>query len=216
MTVNLTENCLALVQNKIKPKTKNPESFYIPCMIGDMVSHKTLCDIDAIINLMPFSVFKKLGLGKPKPTRMSLQLADRSIKYQRPVIEDVLVKVEKFIFPVDFMVLDMEDDLEMPFILGRSFLAMGKALIDVQEGKLRLGVREEEITFDVFNVLKHTLHTDDCFRIDVVDLVVCNFVQDVMKDPLEATLTSELHEEELDEMKYEIVAYLNANLPWKK
>ncbi|XP_073137635.1 uncharacterized protein [Henckelia pumila] len=95
-----------------------------------------LCDLGASINLMSFSVFRKLGMGEPKPTRVFLQLADRSIKYPRGIIEDVLVKVDKFIFPVDFVVLDMEEDLDMPLILGRPFLATGKALIDVQKGKL--------------------------------------------------------------------------------
>ncbi|XP_075504616.1 uncharacterized protein LOC142542054 [Primulina tabacum] len=110
----------------------------------------------------------------------------------------------------------MEEDIEMPLILGRPFLATDKASIDVQEGKLRLRVGEEEITFDVFNALKHTLHTDGCFRIDVVDSLVCNLVQDSMKDPLEATLTTEFKEDDLDEEKDEIVAHFNANNPWKK
>ncbi|XP_075473985.1 uncharacterized protein LOC142505045 [Primulina tabacum] len=103
MTVNLTENCSALVQNKIPPKLKDPGSFSIPCMIGDVFFHKALCDLGASINIMSLSVFRKLGLGEPKPTRMSLQLADRSVKYPRGVIEDVLVKVDKFIFPADFV-----------------------------------------------------------------------------------------------------------------
>ncbi|XP_075473912.1 uncharacterized protein LOC142504961 [Primulina tabacum] len=175
-----------------------------------------LCDLGASINLMPLYVFRKLGLGEPKPTRMSLQLADRSVKYPRGVIEDVLVKVDKFIFPADFLVLDMEEDIEMSLILGRPFLATGKALIDVQEGQLRLRVGKEEINFDVFNVLKHTLHSDSCFRIDAFDLLACNYLQDATKDPLEATLTTKLREDELDEEKAEIVAYLNANHPWKR
>ncbi|XP_073288035.1 uncharacterized protein [Primulina huaijiensis] len=208
MMINLTENCSALVQNKIPPKLKDPGSFSIPCMIGDVVFHKALCDLGASINLMPLSVFRKLGLGEPKPTRMSLQLADRSVKYPWGVIEDVLVKVDKFIFPADFVVLDMEEDGEMPLILGRSFRATGKALIDVQEGKLRLRVGEEEITFDVFNALKHTLHSDNCYRIDTVDVLVSNYVQDALRDPLEATLTTELEDDDLDAEKAEIVAYL--------
>ncbi|XP_075473961.1 uncharacterized protein LOC142505020 [Primulina tabacum] len=110
----------------------------------------------------------------------------------------------------------MEEDMEMAFILGRPFLATGKALIVVQEGKLRLRVGEEEITFDFFNALKHTLHTDGCFRIDVVDSLVCNFVQDAMTDPLEANVTTELKEDDLDEEKADIVAYFNANHPWRK
>ncbi|XP_073120177.1 uncharacterized protein [Henckelia pumila] len=100
--VNLIENCSALVQNKIPLKLKDPGSFSIPCVIGNISFHKALCDLGVSINLMSFYVFRKLGMGEPQPTRMSLQLADRSIKYPRGVIEDVLVKVEKFIFPVKF------------------------------------------------------------------------------------------------------------------
>ncbi|GLT29119.1 hypothetical protein SLA2020_040050 [Shorea laevis] len=139
-TVNLTEECSAILQNKLPPKLKYPGSFTIPCTIGDCHFGKALCDLGASINLMPFSVFRKLGLGKPKATTVSLQLADRSIKYPRGIIEDILVKVDKFIFPANFIVLDMEEDFEVPFILGRPFLATGRTLIDVQQGKLMLRV----------------------------------------------------------------------------
>ena len=93
------------------------------------------------MNLMPFSLFEKLGVRDVKPTTISLQLADRSIVYPRGVIEDVLIKVEHFIFPVDFVVLDMEEDRNIPLILGRSFLRTARTIIDVYEGKLimRLG-----------------------------------------------------------------------------
>ncbi|KAL5572868.1 hypothetical protein UlMin_022465 [Ulmus minor] len=83
---------------------------------------------------------KKLGLGEVKPTTGSLQLVDRSIKHPRGIIEDVLVKVDKFIFPADFIVLDIEEDREIPLILGRHFLATGRTLIDVHQGKLILRV----------------------------------------------------------------------------
>ncbi|XP_073152284.1 uncharacterized protein [Henckelia pumila] len=211
--VSLTENCSAIVQNKMQPKLKDPGSFSIPCEIGSINFHKALCDLGASINLMPFSVFRKLGLGEPKPTRMSLQLADRSIKYPRGIIEDVLVKVDKFIFPVDFVVLDMEEDLDMPLILGRPFLATGQALIDVQKGKLILRVGDEKITFDVFNALKHSCHDQDCFRIDALDALLCDFVFEDIKDPVEAVLTSGRCEDDFDEDKQEIVAYLNENPP---
>ena len=92
---------------------------------------------------MPFSIFRKLGLGEPKPTTITLQLADRSIKYPRGIVEDVLVKVNKFIFSVDFIVLDMKEDYDVPLILGRPFLAIGGALIDVQQEKLILRVQDE-------------------------------------------------------------------------
>ena len=80
---------------------------------------------------MPFSIFRRLGLGEAKPITITFQLADRSLKHPRGIIEDVLVKVDKFIFLTDFIVLDMEEDKEIPIILGMPFLATGKALIDV-------------------------------------------------------------------------------------
>ncbi|KAL5560543.1 hypothetical protein UlMin_036754 [Ulmus minor] len=137
-TVMLNEECSAVLQRKLPQKLKDPGSFTIPCTIGSCNFDKVLCDLGASINLMPLSVFRKLGLGEVKPTSISLQLADRSVKYPRGVIEDVLIKVDKFIFPADFVVLDMEEDREIPLILGRPFLATGRTLIDVQQGKLIL------------------------------------------------------------------------------
>ena len=132
----LTEECSAILQRKIPQKLKDPGSFTISCTIGDFNFNKVLCDLGASINLMPLSIFRKLGLGEVKPTTVSLQLADRSIKHPRGIIEDVLVKVDKFIFPADFIVLHMEEDREIPLILGRPFLATCRLLIDVHQGKL--------------------------------------------------------------------------------
>ncbi|XP_073139051.1 uncharacterized protein [Henckelia pumila] len=104
----------------------------------------------ASINSMSLSVFRNLELGEVKPTTIALQLADRSLTYPRGIIEDVLVKIDKFIFPVDFVVLDMEEDGNMPLILGRSFLATAEAKIDVKKGALTMGVDGEKVTFNVF------------------------------------------------------------------
>ena len=122
--------------------------------------------------MMPLSIFKKLGLGEVKPTSISLQLADRSVKYPRGVIEDVLIKVDKFIFPVDFVVLDMEEDREVPLILGRPFLATGRTLIDVQQGKLILWVQDEQVTFDVFEAMKFPSEVHSCFQINTLDKLI--------------------------------------------
>ena len=118
---------------------------------------------------MPFSIFRKLGLGEPKPTTITLQLADRSIKYPRGIVEDVLVKVNKFIFPVDFIVLDMEEDYDVPLILGKPFLAIGGALIDVQHEKLILRVQDEQVIFNVFKDTKQTDDNQTYFLIDIID-----------------------------------------------
>ena len=128
-------------------------------------SDRALCDLGASINQMPLSIFRKLGLGEVKPTTISLQLVDRSIKYPKGVIEDVLVKVDKFIFLADFIVLDMDEDNKIPLILGRPFLTTGRTLIDVQQGKLVLRAGEDEVTFDVFKPMKFPSETHSCFQI---------------------------------------------------
>ncbi|XP_022863492.1 uncharacterized protein LOC111383608 [Olea europaea var. sylvestris] len=163
------QECSAILQKKLPQKRKDPGSFTIPCTIGSSSFDKGLCDLGASINLMPLSIFKKLGLGEVKPTTVTLQLADRSLTYPRGIIEDVLVKVDKFIFPVDFVVLDMEEDQEIPLIFGRPFLATGRALIDVQGGHLTLRVNEEEVRFNIYQAMKYSDDNDTCHRIDFID-----------------------------------------------
>ena len=125
---------------KVPPKLQDLGSFTIPFSIGNQVSSKAQCDLGASINLMPLSMFKRLRLGEPKSTIISLQLADRSYQHPQGIIENVLVKVGKFIFPAYFVILDMAEDDKVPIILGRPFLAMRKAQINVQEGELKLRV----------------------------------------------------------------------------
>ena len=124
----------AILQRKMPQKQKDPRSFTIPYSIENAVFKKALCDLGESINLMPLSIFKKLGLGEARPTIVTLQLAYRSLKHPREIIDDVLVKVDKFIFPADFIMLDMEEeDKDVSIILGKPFLAIGRALIDVQK-----------------------------------------------------------------------------------
>ena len=118
-TVALTEDCSAILQRKLPPKLKDPGSFNIPCNIGNNFKGKTLCDLGASVNLMPSAVFNRLGLGEARPTTVTLLLADRSVSHPRGVIENVLVKVDEFIFPFDFIVVDCEVDWNIPIILGR-------------------------------------------------------------------------------------------------
>ncbi|XP_027337120.1 uncharacterized protein LOC113850776 [Abrus precatorius] len=145
-TVRLNEECSAILLRKLLPKLKDPGSFTIPCTIGNSYFDKALCDLGASINLMPFSVFKRLGMQEPNPTSISLQLADSSITYPRGIVEDVLVKVDKFMFHADFIVLDMEEDDEVPIILGRPFLAIRRTIIDVQQGKLTLRLTARDLS----------------------------------------------------------------------
>ncbi|XP_019183956.1 PREDICTED: uncharacterized protein LOC109178859 [Ipomoea nil] len=118
-TVHLNEECSAILQSKLPPKLMDPGSFSIPCTIGNTVVDKCLCDLGASINLMPLTLFNKLEIAEMKPTTISLQLADRSIKYPHGVVEDILVKVGKFYFPGDFLILDMGSDTDTSLILGK-------------------------------------------------------------------------------------------------
>ncbi|XP_022041981.1 uncharacterized protein LOC110944635 [Helianthus annuus] len=154
--VTLNEECSAVLQNKLPKKMNDPGSFTIPCLIGSLSVSNALADLGASINLMPYAVFAKLDLGDPKPTRMSIQLADRSVKYPRGIVENMLVKIDKFVFPVDFVILDMDEDKNVPFILGRPFLATARALIDVCTGRLTLRVDDEEVTFDIGKSMQHS------------------------------------------------------------
>ncbi|XP_057989125.1 uncharacterized protein LOC131172198 [Hevea brasiliensis] len=117
-TVALTEECSALLQNKLPPKLKDPGSFSIPCHIGDTSIEKALCDLGASVSLMPLSICEKLKVGDLKPTTISLQLANRSIKYPVGILENVPLEVGKFFIPVDFVVLEMEEDIRIPLILS--------------------------------------------------------------------------------------------------
>ncbi|CAL1412465.1 unnamed protein product [Linum trigynum] len=166
-TVELREGCSAILQNKLMPKQKDPGSFTIPCSIGKLHVESSLADLGARINVIPYKFFKKLGLGEPSATTMSIQLAYRSIVHPRGIVEDLLVKVDLFFYLVDFVILDINEDAEVPIILGRPFLATAKALIDVHYGTLVLRDGEEHITFSIannmtvislVNVVAHQVH----------------------------------------------------------
>ena len=154
-TIPLTEECSAILQKKLPPKLQDPGNFSIPFSIGTRVSGKALCDLGASINLMPLSMFKRLRLGEPKSTTISFQMANRFYQHPKGIIENVLVKVGKFVLPTDFVILDMEKDDSVPIILGRPFLATGKAQINVQEGELKLRDTGDEVTFHIFQPMKH-------------------------------------------------------------
>ncbi|CAL1353874.1 unnamed protein product [Linum trigynum] len=148
-TMMLSEECSAILQDKLPEKRKDPGSFTIPLTIGSMHIGKSLADLDGSINVMPYNLFTKLDLGELSPARRSIQLAYRSIVHPRGIIKDMLVKVGAFTYPVDFVILDINEDVDVPLILGRPFLATAKALIDVHTGKLTLRARNEHATFSV-------------------------------------------------------------------
>ena len=105
---------------------------------------------------MPLSIYKKLGLGDPKPTAMQLMMADRTVKRPIGILHNVLVKVESFIFPADFVILDCEVDFEVPIILGRPFLATGRALVDMEKGQMKFRLKSEEVTFNICRSMRQS------------------------------------------------------------
>ncbi|GKE76272.1 reverse transcriptase domain-containing protein [Tanacetum coccineum] len=133
--IPFNDNCSAMLLKKLPEKLGDPGKFLIPCNFPGMDVCHALADLGASINFMPLSIWKKLSLPALTPTRMPLELADRSITHPKRVAEDVFVKVESFHFPTDFVIVDFEVDPRVPLILGRSFLRTGHSLIDVYEGE---------------------------------------------------------------------------------
>ncbi|XP_070032657.1 uncharacterized protein [Nicotiana tomentosiformis] len=144
----MTHQVSAIVHS-MAPKFDDLGAFTIYCTIGSADFAKALCDLGASINLMPYSVFKTLGIGKPRTIYMRLQMEDRTMKRPLGIIDDVLVCVDKFILLVGFVILDYEMDYEMTIILGRPFLATGEALVDVEAGELTFRVGDEKVVSHV-------------------------------------------------------------------
>ncbi|XP_049414677.1 uncharacterized protein LOC125877423 [Solanum stenotomum] len=119
------QHCSAIATRSLVRNKKDPGAFTIPFTIGIIHFAKALFDSGASINLMPLSIYKNLGLEAVKPIVMRLLMADRTVKRPIRVLQDILVKVESFIFLVDFVILDCEVDFEVPIILGRQFFLLG-------------------------------------------------------------------------------------------
>ena len=174
--MQISETASAILLRKLPPKMKDPGSFNINITMGEHKIDKAVLDLGASINVMPYSLYLELGLGELKPTSMTLELADGSVKYPKGIIENLLVQVEKFIVPVDFVVLDMEEgptkDGEQSVLLGRPFMATTRTIIDVYAGKLTTTVLGETIKFNVFDVLSlpSFLSFDNCFYIKGLNL----------------------------------------------
>ncbi|CAL9019003.1 unnamed protein product, partial [Prunus brigantina] len=216
--VMVSENVSAVLQRKLPPKLKDPGSFSIDITIGGKLVEKAMLDLGASINLMPYSVYLQLGLGELKATTISLQLADRSVKYPRGIVEDILVQVDKLILPADFVVLDMEEapihDRELPILLGRPFMATAKTIIDVQNGLLTMTVLGETVQFKVFESLSHPSSSFDCCSIDVLDSIVFSkFLLAQSNDPLQYVLSQSQNDFD-EEVLIEIVAALEALKPY--
>ena len=167
--MSLFSNCSAIIKKNLPQKMQDPGSFTIPCTIGNYEFGKALCDSGASICLITLSMVRKLSLGELTPTTMSLQMADRSMAQHEGILEDVPVKVGTFIFLVNFVVIDIEEDKLIPLLLGRPFLATRAALINVKKWELTLRVGIEEVHVNLKKSLKqHDVEQTKCISIDNV------------------------------------------------
>jgi len=137
-SATLTEECSAAIQNKFLAKLKHPDSFSIPYLTGNVSISRALCDLGSSVSLTLVSMCEKLELGEMRPTTISLQLTDYSVKYRVGILKDVPIKVGDLYMPVDFMILEMEEDTRTPIILGGPFLATAGCRIDLKNNKLLL------------------------------------------------------------------------------
>ncbi|GJZ11727.1 DNA-directed DNA polymerase [Tanacetum coccineum] len=179
----MNERCSAVLLNKLPSKEKDTWSFIIPCEIIQFHINNALADLGVSISLMPYTMYKKLGLGEPKATRISLELAVRSIQYPREIIENVLIKVDKFILLIDFVILDMPEDSRVHIILGRPFLAIARAMIDVFNKKITLRAGDNEVIFDVDQSIKRPPTEDnEYYGIDDLDDTINAEAQELMEN----------------------------------
>ena len=189
----LTEHVSVIIQSKTPIKYKDLGYPTISVNIGDTYVEKTLLDLGASVNLLPYSVYKQLGLGELKPTSITLTLADRSIKIPRGMIEDILVQVDKFYYPVDFIILDTEPITSgpnnVPIIPGRPFLAMANALINCWNKVMQLTFGNMPLELNIFHLCKRHPNQDEDEQEEfcLIDTLIEEHVEGLMNEELEKT-----------------------------
>ncbi|GKB91144.1 reverse transcriptase domain-containing protein [Tanacetum coccineum] len=176
----LNENCSAVLLKKLPKKLGDPGKFLIPCDFPELDECLALADLGASINLMPLSVWKQLSLLELTSTRMTLELADRSVAHPKGVAEDVFVKVEKFYFLADFVVVNYDVDPWVPLILERPLLRTARALIDVYGEELTLRVDDEGITFKVGHTSRYSCNYETVNQVNVIDVACEEYAQEVL------------------------------------
>ncbi|RVW73500.1 hypothetical protein VitviT2T_030357 [Vitis vinifera] len=213
----LTKQVSAIIQSKCPVKYKDPGCPTISVNIGGTHVEKALLDLGASMNLLPYSVYKQLGLGGLKPTTITLSLADRLVKIPRGVIEDVLVQVDKFYYPVDFVVLDTDPTVKeanyVPIILGRPFLATSNAIINCRNGVMRLTFGNMTLELNVFHLYERHLHTEEEEGSEEVCLI-----NTLVKEHCDKNLEENLNENlgVLDEGLPEPFDVLAIMSPWRR
>ncbi|GJR01124.1 RNA-directed DNA polymerase, eukaryota, reverse transcriptase zinc-binding domain protein [Tanacetum coccineum] len=152
--IRINRRCLALLHNQLPPKEKDPGSFILPCSIGRLDFNNALEDLRSSISIMPFSMYKRLGIGKLETIKMNIELADNSKCIPKGIVRDLLIKIDKFILPIDFIILDVLEDFRMPVILGRQLLTTAHAKTDVFKRSISVEVENKKVIFKLRNDLQ--------------------------------------------------------------
>ena len=193
----MTEQVIAIIECKTPVKYKDPGCPTISVNIGGISVEKALLDLGASVNLLPYSMYKQLGLGELKPTSITLSLADRSIKIPKGTIEDVLIQVDRFYYPVDFVMLDTEPVAvgpnHVPIILGRPFLATSNSIINCWNGVMQLTFGNMTLELNIFHLGKRHMHSgeDDFEEVCIIDTIL---EEQANEQQMQDLLTPELSE----------------------
>ena len=213
----LTEQVNAIIQCKTPVKYKDPGFPTISMNIGGTCVEKALLDLGVSVNLLPYSVYKQLGLGELKPTTITLSLADVSMKIPKGTVEDVLIQVDKFYYPVDFVVLDTEPVAVgtnyVPIILGRTFLATSNAIINFQNGVMQLTFRNITLELNIFHLSKKHMHA-----VEEGPEEVC-LIDTILEEQAEQQQQHDVLIEELSNLSEELQQTQEmcaVNGPWRK
>jgi len=164
--IELEDTYNAIIKKGLPKKSKDPGSFNLPVSIGVFFVDNALLDLGASVNIILLGMLKKIGDLEIKPTKMTLKLADRVTKYPYDVVEDVLVKVDKFTFHVNFVVIDKKEDEKVFLILGRPFIKTARIIVDVDKGELQVRTQDEEVTLNPFYGLKIFNAGEECVQKD--------------------------------------------------
>ena len=208
----LTEQVSAIIECKTPMKYKDPGCPTISVNIGAPCVEKALLDLGASVNLLPFSKYKKLGLGELKPTTITLSLADRSIKIPKGTVEDVLIYVDKFYYPMDFVVLDTEPGAvganHVAIILGRPFLATSNAIINFQNGVMKLTFGNMTLELNIFHLNKKHMpqQEDDSEEVCAIDAILEEQANELL---VQDVITRELVDSNEDQHELQKVSLLH-------
>ncbi|WZZ44810.1 hypothetical protein YC2023_041069 [Brassica napus] len=215
----VSKECSAVLQNRTVRKLEDPGKFVLSVWIGKTVFACSLCDLGSSVNLMPYSVAKRMGLTNFKPTRISLVFADRSVKLPVGVLEDLQVQIGDTTVPADFVVLELEDEPKDPLILGRPFLCTAGAIIDVRNGRIDLQLGDIVMKFEMDELLKQPMLDGQNFTINDENAALTpqqGMIEEILlDDPLEVALIrveSEQNTCNVDADGYEKMLESNENI----